>query len=267
MVLGKKDDEVQKGLDRGVAVAEAVAWARDLVNEPARAMTPTQLAEEARRAATEGGLDIEVLDEVEIANQGLGGLLGVSLGSDQPPRLVKLTYTPKGKATGTVALVGKGITFDSGGLSLKTADGMETMKTDMSGATAVLAVMSVLPTLAPRVKVIGLIPTTENMPSGHAIKPGDVLMIRNGKTVEVLNTDAEGRLVLADALSLAVEANVDAIVDLATLTGACMVALGQKVAGLMGNHDEWIADVQAAAERAGEQVWHLPLPPTYRKMI
>ena len=265
VVLGKKDDAVQQGLDRGVAVAAAVAWARDLVNEPAGAMTPTQLAAEAARAAEQGGLDIEVLDEVEIANQGLGGLLGVSLGSDQPPRLVKLTYTPKGKATGTVALVGKGITFDSGGLSLKTADGMETMKTDMSGAAAVIGAMSVLRAAGVQAKVIGFVPTTENMPGGRAIKPGDVLKIRNGKTVEVLNTDAEGRLILADGLSLAVEEKPDAIIDLATLTGACVVALGMKVAGVMGNDDAWIDQVRGGADRAGEPVWPLPLPQEYRK--
>ncbi|HEY0399686.1 MAG TPA: leucyl aminopeptidase, partial [Acidimicrobiia bacterium] len=265
VVLGKKDDAVQKGLDRGVAVAAAVAWARDLVNEPAGAMTPTQLAEEARRAAEEGGLEYEVLDEVEIANQGLGGLLGVSLGSDQPPRLVKLTYTPKGKPTGTVALVGKGITFDSGGLSLKTADGMETMKTDMSGAAAVIGAMSVLRAAGVPAKVIGFVPTTENMPGGRAIKPGDVLKIRNGKTVEVLNTDAEGRLILADGLSLAVEEKPDAIIDLATLTGACVVALGMKWAGVMGNNEGWIGQVRGAADRAGEPIWPLPLPEEYRK--
>jgi leucyl aminopeptidase len=265
IVLGKKDDAVQQGLDRGVAVAGAVAWARDLVNEPAGAMTPIQLAEEARRAAEQGGLDIEVLDEVEIANQGLGGLLGVSLGSEQPPRLVKLTYTPKGKSTGTVALVGKGITFDSGGLSLKTADGMETMKTDMSGAAAVIGAMSVLRAAGVRTKVIAFVPTTENMPGGRAIKPGDVLKIRNGKTVEVLNTDAEGRLILADGLSLAAEEKPDAVIDLATLTGACVVALGMKIAGLMGNDDSWIGQVRSAAERAGESMWHLPLPQEYRK--
>jgi leucyl aminopeptidase len=265
VVLGKKDEEVQRNLDRGIAVAGAVAWARDLVNEPAGAMTPIQLAEEARRAAEQGGLDIEILDEVEIANQGLGGLLGVSLGSDQPPRLVKLTYTPKGKATGTVALVGKGITFDSGGLSLKTADGMETMKTDMSGAAAVIGAMSVLRAAGVRTKVIAFVPTTENMPGGRAIKPGDVLKIRNGKTVEVLNTDAEGRLILADGLSLAAEEKPDAVIDLATLTGACVVALGMKIAGLMGNNDAWIGQVRAAAERAGESMWHLPLPEEYRK--
>jgi leucyl aminopeptidase len=265
VLLGKKDALVASALDRGVAVAGAVARARDLVNEPAGAMTPSQLAEEARRAAEQGGLDIEVLDEVEIANQGLGGLLGVSLGSDQPPRLVKLTYTPKGKATGTVALVGKGITFDSGGLSLKPAEGMETMKTDMSGAAAVIGAMSVLRSVGVQTKVIAFVPTTENMPGGRAIKPGDVLKIRNGKTVEVLNTDAEGRLILADGLSLAAEEKPDAVIDLATLTGACMVALGIKVAGLMGNDDRWIGQVRDAAERAGESVWHLPLPSEYRK--
>jgi leucyl aminopeptidase len=180
--------------------------------------------------------------------------------------MIQLVYDPPG-AQGTLALVGKGITFDSGGLSIKTAEGMETMKTDKSGAAAVLAAMSALPSLAPAVKVVAFIPATENMPGGAATKPGDVLKIRNGKTVEVLNTDAEGRLVLADGLSLAAEAGVDAIVDLATLTGACVVALGRKVAGLMGNHDGWVAQVQAAADRAGEPVWPLPLPDDYRKLI
>jgi leucyl aminopeptidase len=209
---------------------------------------------------------VYVLDEVAIANEGLGGLMGVARGSAEPPRLIELVYEPPG-ARGTVALVGKGITFDSGGLSIKTADGMETMKTDMSGAAAVLATMSLLPALAPKVKVVAIVPTTENMPGGRAIKPGDVLKIRNGKTVEVLNTDAEGRLVLADGLSLAVEAGVDAVIDLATLTGACMVALGPTIAGLMGNNEAWADQVRAAADRAGEPVWPLPLPKDYRKKI
>ena len=265
-VVGGGGAKVQGGLDRGRRIAEAVNMARDLVNTPPSDMTPRRLAEHAVEIAEREGLGLTVLDEVAIANEGLGGLVGVSRGSEEPPRLIELVYDPPG-ARATLAVVGKGITFDSGGLSLKTADGMETMKTDMSGAAAVLAVLSVLPALAPPVKVIGLVPTTENMPSGNAIKPGDVLKIRNGKTVEVLNTDAEGRLVLADALSLAVEAGVDAIIDLATLTGACVVALGQKVAGLMGYDDAWVAEVQAAAKRAGEQVWHLPLPPDYRKLI
>src|SRR5438270_4601252 len=257
---------VQTGADRGARIAAAVGLARDLVNEPAGAMTPTRLADIASEIAEREGLAVSVLDEVAIANEGLGGLQGVAQGSDQPPRLIELVYDPPG-ARGTVALVGKGITFDSGGLSLKTAEGMETMKTDMGGTAAGLATMSVLPALAPKVKVIGILPTTENMPSGHAIKPGDVLKIRNGKTVEVLNTDAEGRLVLADGLSLAVEAGVDAIVDLATLTGACMVALGRKIAGLMGNHGAWVEQVGDAAERAGEKAWPLPLPDDYRRKI
>ena len=263
---------VKRGVVRGERIAAAVALARDLVNEPAGEMTPRRLAQVAGQIAEREGLALTVLDEVEIANQRLGGLQGVARGSEEPPRLLELTYepaTPK-PANGRVpmlALVGKGITFDSGGLSLKTADGMETMKTDMGGAAAVLAAMSVLPSLRPNVKVVGIMPTTENMPSGSAIKPGDVLKIRNGKTVEVLNTDAEGRLVLADGLSLAVEAKPDAVVDLATLTGACMVALGRTIAGLMGNDDALIHRVRSAADRAGEAVWHLPLPDEYRKDI
>jgi leucyl aminopeptidase len=259
-------DAARHGLDRGAKVAAAVALARDLVNEPAKAMTPRRLAERAAEVAEAEGLTLTVLDEVAIAAEGLGGLAGVAAGSDEPPRLIELVYDPP-SPVGTVALVGKGITFDSGGLSIKTAEGMETMKTDKSGAAAVLGAMSVIAALAPPVKVIAIIPATENMPGGSATKPGDVLTIRNGKTVEVLNTDAEGRLVLADGLSLAVEAGVDAIIDVATLTGACVVALGRKVAGLMGNHAGWIDQVGQAAARAGEDVWPLPLPEDYRKQI
>jgi leucyl aminopeptidase len=262
--------DVDRGIQRGVRVARAVALARDVVNEPAGAMTPRRLAEIATQVAEEEGLEIEVLDEIAIVNEGLGGLAGVAAGSDEPARLIRLTYDPPG-ATATLALVGKGITFDSGGLSIKTAEGMETMKTDKSGAAAVLGAMSAIPALAllggAPVKVIAIIPTTENMPGGSAVKPGDVLKIRNGKTVEVLNTDAEGRLVLADGLSLAVEADVDAIIDLATLTGACVVALGKRIGGLMGNHEGWIGQVREASERAGESLWPLPLPEEYRKLI
>jgi len=270
LVVVGEGSEADRGIQHGVRVARAVALARDLVNEPAGAMTPRRLAEIATQVAEEEGLAIDILDEIAIVNEGLGGLAGVAQGSDEPARLIRLTYDPPG-ATATLALVGKGITFDSGGLSLKTAEGMETMKTDKSGAAAVLGAMSAIPALAQlhglAVKVIAIIPTTENMPGGAAIKPGDVLKIRNGKTVEVLNTDAEGRLVLADGLSLAVEAGVDAILDLATLTGACVVALGRRIAGLMGNHDGWTGQVQAAATRAGESVWPLPLPDEYRKLI
>ncbi|MDP8992014.1 MAG: leucyl aminopeptidase [Actinomycetota bacterium] len=255
-------------LDRGATVAGAVCLARDLVNEPAGTLTPARLAEMAAGIAEQEGLDIRVMDETAIADEGLGGLAGVARGSAEPPRLVELVYEPPGgDAVATLALVGKGITFDSGGLSIKTAEGMMTMKTDMSGAAAVLATMSALPALEVPVRVLGFMPTTENMPGGTATKPGDVLRIRNGKTVEVLNTDAEGRLVLADGLSLAVEAGADVIVDVATLTGAQIVALGKKVAGLMGNDEALVKRVQAAAERAGEAVWPLPLPKEYRSHI
>src|SRR4029079_8937066 len=168
-----------------------------------------------------------------------------------PPRFLRLAYEPRG-AKATLALVGKGVVFDSGGLSIKTAGGMETMKTDMSGAAAVIAAMSAMRDLNIETRVIGFVPLVENMPSGNAMRPGDVLRMRNGKTVEVLNTDAEGRLILADALSWAVEERSDAIVDVATLTGACMIALGDKVAGVMGNQDDWIGAVREAADRAGE---------------
>ena len=259
-------DGLAGALERAGATVEAVCLARDLVNEPAGSLSPSDLADRARAVAEQVDLGVEILDEVEAANLGLGGLLGVAQGSDQPCRLIKLTYDPPG-ATRTVALVGKGITFDSGGLSIKTADGMMGMKTDMGGGAAVIGAMSALPALAPAVKVIGFVPATENMPGGRAIKPGDVLKTRNGTTVEVLNTDAEGRLVLADGLALAVEEQPDAIVDLATLTGACIVALGAKITGLMGNDDDLVAAVRSAAERAGEPAWPLPLPKEYRKQL
>ncbi|MDQ1373177.1 MAG: leucyl aminopeptidase [Actinomycetota bacterium] len=266
-VVGPGGARLQTGVDRGVHIAGAVAMARDLANEPAGSLTPTRLAEIAVEVAETEGLQVRVLDEAAIREERLGGLLGVSQGSEQPPRLVELVYEPAGRSRGTVVLVGKGITFDSGGLSIKTADGMTTMKTDMSGAADVIAAMSVLPALGCKARVVGIAPITENMPGGAAIKPGDVLRARNGKTMEVLNTDAEGRLVLADGLSLAAEADPDAIIDIATLTGAASVALGRKIAPLMGNDDGLLAQVQAAGDRAGERFWTLPLPDDYRKDI
>ncbi|MBW3611057.1 MAG: leucyl aminopeptidase [Actinobacteria bacterium] len=265
-IVAHDADALAPDLDRARVVVEAVCLARDLVNEPAGSLSPTDLAERARTMAEGVGLGVEIVDEVQAAELGLGGLLGVARGSDEPCRLIKLTYDPPG-ATRSVALVGKGITFDSGGLSIKTAEGMMGMKTDMGGGAAVIGAMSALPVLAPSVKVVGFVPATENMPGGRATKPGDVLKTRNGTTVEVLNTDAEGRLVLADGLALAVEEEPDAIIDLATLTGACIVALGPKVAGLMGNDDELVDQVRTAAERAGEPAWPLPLPKEYRKQL
>jgi len=237
-----------------------------MVNEPSGAKSPAAFAKAAKKLLSGKGVTVKVLNETELKAERLGGVLGVGQGSANPPRLVKATYSPQSKK-GFVALVGKGVVFDSGGLSLKTSSGMETMKTDMSGAAAVLAVMSVLKELGVKTKVVAYVPMVENMPSGAAIRPGDVLTIRNGTTVEVLNTDAEGRLILADGLALAAEDKPDAVVDVATLTGACMVALGEKIAGLLGNRDSWIEQVKEAAEAAGEPMWPLPLPKEYRKLL
>ena len=211
-------------------------------------------------------LAVTVLGPAEIAERGLGGLLGVNRGSLQEPRFVELAYEPA-NARGTLSLVGKGITFDSGGLSIKTADGMMTMKMDMGGAASVIGFFSAVRAVAPRCRVLGYLPMTDNMSGGDATRPGDVLTLRNGKTVEVLNTDAEGRLILGDALSLASEAGPDAIVDLATLTGAVEIALGSRVAAVLSNDDAWRAQVEAAAAKAGERMWPLPLPADYRPFL
>ena len=266
VVVGRANARVEAALDRGATVSAAVTWARDMVNEPSGAKSPAAFANAAKKLLRGKGVTVKVMTEAELKAAGLGGVVGVGQGSGNPPRLVKATYSPTGKK-GSVAFVGKGVVFDSGGLSLKTSTGMETMKIDMSGAAAVLAAMSVLKELGVKAKVTAYVPMVENMPSGTAIRPGDVLKIRNGKTVEVLNTDAEGRLILADALALAAEDKPDAVVDVATLTGACMVALGDKIAGLMGNRDTWNEQVQAAADAVGEPVWPLPMPTEYRKLL
>jgi leucyl aminopeptidase len=263
-VVTRQARPVQKALDAATVMVEAVSLARDLVNEPAGVLTPTRLAERAVEVAERAGLGVRVLGTDDIRAEGMGALLGVAQGSDEPPAFIELTYEPARRPAGHVVLVGKGITFDSGGLSIKTADGMTTMKTDMGGGAAVIAAMSTLQALGVRARVTAYVPAAENMPSGRAVRPGDVLRARNGTTIEVLNTDAEGRLILADALSLAVEQQPDAIVDIATLTGAQVVALGRKVAGLMGSHDGVMDQVRAAADRAGEPVWPLPLPEEYR---
>jgi leucyl aminopeptidase len=266
IVVGRANAKVRDGLQRGSRVAEAVCWARDLVNEPAAAKSPADIAAAARKIATKSGLTVKVMQGAELVRAGMGGVLGVGEGSARTPRFVRLEYAPRG-ARGKLAFVGKGVVFDSGGLSLKTAGGMETMKTDMSGAAAVIAAMSALKDLGVKTRVVAYVPLVENMPSGTAMRPGDVLKMRNGKTVEVLNTDAEGRLILADALATADLEKADAVIDLATLTGAVVVALGDKVAGLMGNNDAWIEQVAEAAERAGERSWNLPLPREYRKNL
>jgi len=255
------------GLHDGLLRAKGTILARDLANQPAGDLFPAALAERAHAAAESGGLHCEVWDLPKIKSEKLGGIESVGRGSEQPPRLIKMVYVPEDTPSGTLALVGKGITFDSGGLSLKTPDGMITMKTDMSGAAAVIGVMSVVADLAPSCKVTAYVASAENMPSGKAIRPGDVLTARNGKTIEVLNTDAEGRLVLADALSLAAEENPDAIIDLATLTGACMVALGENYAGLFSNNEDLVAALETASEVSGEHLWQLPLVKEYRSQL
>jgi leucyl aminopeptidase len=263
--------DLPAAVTRGTATATAVCLARDLVNIPGGTLTPRVFADRATELAAGGGFTAEVLDRDAIVREKLGGLLGVNRGSTEEPRFVKLAWEPgtngSGGPAGTVALVGKGITFDSGGLSLKSTDGMAGMKADMAGAAAVLAAFTALDAVRPPVRVLGYLPLTDNMPGGDATRVGDVLRIRNGTTVEVLNTDAEGRLVLADALALAGEDQPDAIVDLATLTGACMVALGTRIAGLMGNDDRLVDQVRAAADAAGEDVWPLPLPADLRSSL
>jgi leucyl aminopeptidase len=244
----------------------ATNLARELVNTPPCDLYPETFAERARESAIKTGLEVQILDEQQLVVERMNALLAVARGSDRPPRLVVLRHRHGGDKP-TLALVGKGVTFDSGGLSLKTPDGMITMKTDMSGAAAVLAAVSACGELGVRVRVTAIMPTTENMPGGRATKPGDVLTIRNGRTIEVLNTDAEGRLVLADGLTLATELEPDAIIDLATLTGACVVALGMSIAGLFGSDEGLIGRVRAASDRAGEGTWPLPLPEEYRSHI
>jgi len=255
------------GVRRGAQVSEAVLWARDWVNEPPQDLTPRRLAAVATDMAFDTGLDVDVWDTERLTEERLGALLGVAAGAAEPPRLVRLAYEPSGRAAATVALVGKGITFDSGGLSLKTANGMMTMKGDMGGAAAVIAAMGAVGGMGCPVRVVAYACCSENMPSGTAIHPGDVLTARNGTTIEVLNTDAEGRLVLADGLSLAAEERPDAIIDVATLTGGQRWATGNEVAVLLSNHDGLAATVEAAAGRAGEPVWRLPLWPGYRRHL
>jgi leucyl aminopeptidase len=260
--------EARAGVEVGAAVAQAVCFARDLVNTPGGTLTAPVFADRAAAAAEIAGLQVEVLDEDAIRAEGLGGVLAVNQGSQIPPRLVKLTYEPDVEGpVDTVCLVGKGITFDTGGLSLKPADAMIGMKNDMGGAAAVIGAMTALPAVGAPVRVVSFTPMTDNAVNGLAQRPGDIYTARGGTTVEVLNTDAEGRLILADALVLASEEEPVAIVDLATLTGACLVALGDRIAGLMANDDDFRGTVADAAAQAGERVWPLPLPDDYRPRL
>ena len=267
VVANPRDKAARAAVDRAAVIGEAVALCRDLVNMPPGDLHPADFAQAAVDACKPVGLTVEVLDEKALKRGGFGGILGVGAGSTHPPRLVRIGYSAGRGAKTTVHLVGKGITFDSGGLSLKPPQAMEWMKSDMGGAAAVIATLRAVAQLKPNVNVVGWIPTAENMPSGHAIRPSDVLTIRGGKTVEVLNTDAEGRLILVDAIVRASEEKPDVIVDIATLTGAQLIALGSLVYAVMGNDDELRSDIVAAADAAGEMAWPMPLPPELRKSL
>ncbi|MBI1349835.1 MAG: leucyl aminopeptidase [Actinomycetales bacterium] len=258
--------EQKKAVKDVTAVAQAVNLTRDLVNTPPNALPPAALAN-AAAAAVEGlPVEVTIWDELDLVREECGGILAVGQGSTNPPRLTRLAYSPEG-ATAHLALVGKGITFDTGGISIKPAANMDEMKSDMAGAAAVIGAVSAIASLGLPVRVTGWVPSAENMPSGTAQRPGDVIRIRGGKTVEVLNTDAEGRLILADAIVMAAEEKPDLIIDIATLTGAAIIALGARTAGVMSNDDDARASVVAAAGLAGETVWPMPLPDDLRPAL
>ncbi|MFF0432560.1 leucyl aminopeptidase [Streptomyces sp. NPDC004327] len=267
-LLGAKprDKAFKAAADRALTVAEEINRARDLINQPPNDLTPAAFAAAAQAAGKEHSLKVQVLDEKALVKGGFGGILGVGNGSVNPPRLVRIAYTHP-KAEKTLALVGKGITYDSGGISLKPAGHNETMKCDMSGAAAVFSAVVAAARLGLEVNVTGWLALAENMPSGSATRPGDVLRMYSGKTVEVLNTDAEGRLVLADALTRASEEHPDAIVDVATLTGAMVLALGDRTFGIMANDDDYRTAIHEIAGEVGEQSWPMPLPADMRKSM
>ena len=263
----KQSATLQKAASTAEAIIPAVFLARDLVNEPPSVATARFLGDQAARACRGRGLSVEIWGKKKIAAMKLAGLLAVNRGSHEEPKFIRIHYRPIGRAKKKVALIGKGITFDSGGLSLKPSKSMETMKLDMAGGAAVIATMSCLPKLGLDIEVTGYVPTTDNLPGHNAQKPGDVIRYLNGKTIEVLNTDAEGRLILADALALAAQQKPDYMINLATLTGACMVALGSQVAGLFSNHQPLADALLRGAGETGEKLWQLPLVKEYKDSI
>jgi leucyl aminopeptidase len=259
----------QAGVDRGRIIAESQNFVRELGNEPSNLLTPTMLADRAVAMAREAGLEVDVLDEARIADLKMGAIQAVARGSAEPPRLIVLTYTPEKVVPGApvLGLVGKAVTFDTGGISIKPANDMEKMKFDMAGGAAMLGTMRALARLKPKVKVIAVIPSVENMPGGRAQKPGDVQIAMSGKSIEVINTDAEGRLILADGITYAKRLGATHLVDAATLTGAVVVALGVVNSGVFGTNEEFTQRVLASAKAAGEKMWHLPLDDDYRDQI
>ena len=262
----KNKTAIEHGVNTGVVLAEAANLARDMVNEPSNYMTPTIMAEEARRIAEKYSLGIEVLERKQMEELGMGAMLGVAQGSEEPPKFIVLKYQGKNTKTIDIALVGKGITFDSGGISLKPSENMGDMKSDMAGGASVIAAMGAIARLKPTVNVIAIVAATENLPSGTALKPADILTAINGKTIEIITTDAEGRLTLADALGYANKQGAKRIVDIATLTGACEVALGNVTTGAFTNNQELLDKVIAAGKEAGDKMWQLPMFDEYKEL-
>jgi leucyl aminopeptidase len=267
VVPDPREAEVRHAADRATILGDAISLCRDLVNTPALDLHPADLADAAVAACAEAGCEVEVTDEAGLAEGGHGGILGVGQGAANPPRLVRIAWSGGDPGAPAIHLVGKGITFDTGGLSLKPPTAMEWMKADMGGAAAVIATLRAAAQLKLGLNVVGWVAAAENMPSGTAIRPSDVLTMRGGKTVEVLNTDAEGRLVMADALVRASEENAAAVLDIATLTGAALVALGSRIFGVMANDDELRGEIVGAADSSGEQAWPMPLPEELRKSL
>lgn len=265
--LAISEEPLNAAAERGRVIAEAANFTRSLVNEPANRMTPTILARQAREMAARSGLDFQELGLEEIRKLKMGAFMAVAQGSDEPPRLLVLRYTPPdAPESPVIGLVGKGITFDSGGISLKPSQNMHEMKTDMAGGATMLGVMQAIAQIRPKVRVIAVIPSTENMPSGKAYRPGDVITSMSGKTIEVLNTDAEGRLALADSLTYARQLGCNVLIDAATLTGAVTVALGNITTGVFGRNQEWVDRVIASGTLQGERMWQLPVDDDYREL-
>jgi leucyl aminopeptidase len=271
MLIVVKEEERAPSLERAVekarVVAEAASLARTMVDEPANYMTPTRMAEAAREIAGKYDLGLKVLEVEDMEAMGMGALLGVARGSNEPPKLMTLSYRGDGRSQEALGFLGKGITFDSGGISIKPSEGMGEMKGDMAGAAAVVTALGAIAQLKPQVNVTAIIPATENLPSGTALKPGDILKAMNGKTIEVISTDAEGRLILADALCYAQKLGLSPLIDLATLTGACRIALGTLYGGLFSNNRDLAEKVLKAGERAGERMWQMPMPAEYKELI
>jgi leucyl aminopeptidase len=267
VIFGKEKGALEKAVAKGKIIAEAANFARTMVNEPGNFMTPTQMAETAHQIAKKYGLKVEVFDRDKMKDLGMGGLLGVSQGSQQPPRFIILSYQGRKSRDLDMALVGKGITFDSGGISIKPSENMADMKDDMAGGASVLSALMAIAQLKPAINVTAFVPATENLPSGTALKPADIIKAMNGKTMEILNTDAEGRVILADALCYAVKSGAKAIIDVATLTGACQIALGKIVTGAFTNNQALLDKVIAAGNEVGEPAWPMPMFDEYKEFI